>query len=478
MSTYFPGEDYLTYDSKALTYDRRARPARAIIGGITKFIDYKDFSPAYLDRKIKGWEEYVYIDEENKTAKITYADPLSSEQAGYWHFKDGTLDELLELSDKYSKIFVHITDSSRTFINMWKVAYHKRARWLYDIQNVYRDRLAIIPFGTFDYELYYCMGMAGGGRSASMFYEREIVFPDGRSYPPTRSGQTWGPWIKYRKQYPGVSNLALSFLMLKKTPILNKKFYENKPEFNAHMIASQLKPWDVCNFYFARNYRNLGKPNFVKSQNILRGTNALRPDQHRFLNGDGVLCDKCTLSYACKIYRKGGVCLVDGTEGSELVQLFKSDKAEDIVKGMQYILVEEVVILENELERRKSALASGDEEALEKVAKPAQISKMMNSVLSHGEKVAKLKDPSLTKPKVNITMPAIPGQQNNGKVIEGEIDNTPRLESMSDRDKADLIRRMEKLGYNRASISQQTMQEFLEAERKNTPALGSGDGDF
>lgn len=469
--TYFPGEDYLTYVSYALTYPRRARPSRAIVGGIRKFIDVKDFTPDYLDRRIKGWEEYVYVDEKNQTVKITYADPLSTEQAGYWNIRAGTLDELVDLSYKYSKIFVHIDEQSRTFINMWKPKYSKKVRWLYEIQERMRDTLSIIVYGTFDYEVYYCMGLAGGGRSAGIFYEREIIFPDGRSHPNNNNGQSWGPWTHYRNKYPNVSNLALSFRMLKITPILNKEFYEEKVPFNPYENAKRYDAADISSFFFCRNFRNKGKTDFIKRKAVYsKGGNATRPDQHRFLYGDGALCDKCTLNYCCKLYRKGGVCIVAGTEGSDLVKKFMSDKATDIVSGMQYLLAEEVVILENELERRKKEISEG----MDPSVPMREITRQINSVMAHGEKVAKLKDPSLTKPKVNITMPAVPGKTHQGEIIEGEIDNTPRLETMSDREKQDLIRRMERVGYNRKSITVTAMREFLEAESKNVHQLSSG----
>ncbi|QDK01967.1 hypothetical protein SEA_GIBBLES_8 [Gordonia phage Gibbles] len=470
--THFPGDDYQTYVSQALTYHRKRRPSRAIIGGIKNFIDFRDFTPNYLNKTIKGWEEYVYIDTKNKTAKITYADPLSTQQAGYWNITEGTLEGFLELVDKYDKIFVHIDVQSRTFINLWHNTYAKKVRWLYEAQEKMRDTLSIIPFGTFDYEMYYCMGFAGGGRSAGMFYEREIMFPDGRTYEPNSGGSNWGVWQKYRDRYPGISNLALSFKMLKITPALNKEYYDRigKIPLTPYVTASMLDHGDVSSMFFCHNFRDTGKKNPRAQKSVFTGAgkNRARPDQHRFITGDAVICDKCTLNYSCKLYRKGGLCIVDGSEGSELIKKFKSDKAKDIVEGMQYLLVEEVVILENELEKRKRQIADGEKPDLT----PAQIAKQINSVMAHGEKVAKLKDPSLTKPKVNINMPAIPSAPQQGKVIEGEVDNRPQLETMNDRDKQALIRRMESLGYNRANITQETMQEFLIAEKSNLPQLG------
>lgn len=94
------------------------------------------------------------------------------------------------------------------------------------------------------------------------------------------------------------------------------------------------------------------------------------------------------------------------------------------------------------------------------------LGKEINQMLTNAASFAKLKDPSLTKPKVqvNVNQPQLP---TGGNYIDGEVVvDVPAIEAMSDRDKSAIIRDMVKAGWNRASITRDDMVEFINSNKE------------
>jgi hypothetical protein len=115
--------------------------------------------------------------------------------------------------------------------------------------------------------------------------------------------------------------------------------------------------------------------------------------------GDMIACDTCSLSEGCKHYREGAVCTVQGSETNPLAKLFNSRDSSRIIDGLGTILAAQTERLE-----RGMNLEEEDE-----VLDP-EVTKIMNQLFTNGVKLAKLIDPSLSKPLVQI---------NNGKAVAG-----------------------------------------------------------
>lgn len=450
-ATYFPGASYQSYMGGVITYHRRCHPWQIIKGGVTKICEEKDFTIPELNILAKGWTEFVHIDTSSGVCTRKFPDG-STKLAGLWHFNNGTLNDLLDQCEKYDMVFIYITGNTREMTNQWKVRYHKQAKFMHKLQNEYRGKVAFIAYGLFDYEIYYCMGLEGGARNAGWFYESGMVLPDGNRGR-TGNGMDWGIWKRFVKERGFTSNIIASVYIYTQVSRLNAEYYA-KPRYpvNRMAMAKKMDDADRTNFYFCLNFRNLSKKDATKSRHVKSGLNSLRPDQHRFIFGDGLSCNSCSLSYCCLLYKKNGVCVVEGTEGSELVEKFKSDNIEDIISGMQDIVADQVFILDQELTESKRRITEGKRPV-------SGIGKMINDVLRNSEKLIKLKDPSFGRPEVKVSIESGKKKQD---FIEGEVVEQPQLEAMSDREKSQIIREMVTAGFRRETITGDDIIEFVE----------------
>lgn len=107
--------------------------------------------------------------------------------------------------------------------------------------------------------------------------------------------------------------------------------------------------------------------------------------------GDMITCDTCSLSDTCKLSREGAVCTVQGSETNPLAKAFQSRDSGKIIDGLGTILGAQVTRLERGME---------SEEEFGEL--DPEVTKVMNQLFTNGVKLAKLVDPSLTKPLVQI----------------------------------------------------------------------------
>jgi hypothetical protein len=150
--------------------------------------------------------------------------------------------------------------------------------------------------------------------------------------------------------------------------------------------------------------------------------------------GDMINCDTCTLADGCKLYREGAVCTVKGSETSPLAELFKSRDSGRIIDGLGTILAAQTKRLEMGMET---------EEDLE-VLDP-EVTKIMNQLFTNGVKLAKLINPNLTKPLVQI---------NNGKAGAVAAADPKQLA-------AEVIRALEAQGIPRESITTEMFEGMM-----------------
>ena len=155
------------------------------------------------------------------------------------------------------------------------------------------------------------------------------------------------------------------------------------------------------------------------------------------VEGDMITCDTCGLADKCKLYREGAVCSVQGSESSNLAKMFNSRDSSKIIDGLGAVMEASV----NRLQR-------GMESEEEFGELDPEVSKMMNQVFQNGIKLAKLVDPSLTKPLVQI----------NGGVGGG----ANQLNGLSSKElMATVVREIEAQGIRREDITPQMVESML-----------------
>lgn len=168
---------------------------------------------------------------------------------------------------------------------------------------------------------------------------------------------------------------------------------------------------------------------------VIPTTSATRTKSMLAQTGDKVACDTCSLADSCKYYREGAVCSVPGTESSSLAKLFQSRDSSRIIDGLGTVLAAQT----NRLER-------GMESEEEFGELDPEVTKLMNQIFTNGIKLAKLVDPTLTKPLVQI---------NNGKA--GAVASSNPKELM-----AAVVRAIEDTGVRREDITPDMIQTMFQ----------------
>lgn len=200
-----------------------------------------------------------------------------------------------------------------------------------------------------------------------------------------------------------------------------------------------IKSWNWAGEHFNENikFKSQGKhevdsdsPNkVIPTTKKSRSSFSLQPK-----TGDKVTCDTCSLAPTCKLYRVGAVCSLNDSETSSLANLFKSRDSGAIIDGLGAVL-----------SAQTDRLQRGMESEEEFGELDPEVTKIMNQVFSNGVKLAKLVDPALTKPLVNI---------NNGTASQVANSNPKELG-------AAVVRELERQGFKREDITPQMFERML-----------------
>jgi len=133
--------------------------------------------------------------------------------------------------------------------------------------------------------------------------------------------------------------------------------------------------------------------------------------------GDMELCDTCSLQDHCKLYRKGAVCTVPDSELSPLATVFKTRDSSTIIDGLSTVLAAQAQRVERGIEQEED-FGELDPE----------VTKMMNQLFQNGVKFAKLIDPSLSKPLVQVNgsfgSPKANTKQITAQVVKAIMEDT------------------------------------------------------
>lgn len=232
--------------------------------------------------------------------------------------------------------------------------------------------------------------------------------------------------------YEQAAAKALQWIHLMNMSVSDLKVPRNRCMFNIRSALWAAQFWNQ-DVKFKSKGRHNADPDaidpVVPTTRSIRTRLSLTPTP-----SDKVVCDQCSLNLTCKYFRVGSVCTVPGSDSSPLAKAFNSRDASKIIDGLGTILGAQAKRLERGIE----------DEEVEGDINP-EVSKMMNSLFANGVKLAKLIDPSLTKPMVQI---------NNGSAAQVSGANPKTLT-------AAVVRSIEASGIKREDITPEMFQEML-----------------
>jgi len=154
------------------------------------------------------------------------------------------------------------------------------------------------------------------------------------------------------------------------------------------------------------------------------------------LPGDKYVCDSCSLSMACKFYREGSVCTLPAAEPKALSSYFKTRDADTIIDGLAQII-----------EIGADRLIEGREQ--EKImGLDPEVTKIANTLFGQGTQLAKLVDPTLRNPKVQVNI------GNNGGQTAIQMGDPRQFIAQA-------IRELETQGFTRDQITSEMIQGVL-----------------
>lgn len=161
--------------------------------------------------------------------------------------------------------------------------------------------------------------------------------------------------------------------------------------------------------------------------------------------GDKITCNTCSLANSCKYFRVDAVCSLPASETATLAKFFNSRDSDTIIAGLGTVLGAQAERVE---EGRRLEQLMGDLDP--------EVSKQLNSLFNNGVKLAKLVDPSLTKPAVSINV-------GNGAQVAGAPPNAIM---------SDVIRSLEARGIAREDITPEMIAGvFRKMEEDAPPAI-------
>ena len=159
---------------------------------------------------------------------------------------------------------------------------------------------------------------------------------------------------------------------------------------------------------------------------------------------DKILCDSCSLWRLCPAYRAEEVCGLPGTESKKLSEMFKSRNADEVVEGLASIVSKQAERVERRMDEEQFAPGGSDKE----------IDKQLNALFKNGTQLAKLRNPNLGRPLVQINNG--PGTQNNQIVANAD----PRALA------ATVIQEIEATGVRREDITDEMIAEHIGGARQ------------
>jgi hypothetical protein len=184
------------------------------------------------------------------------------------------------------------------------------------------------------------------------------------------------------------------------------------------------------------------KPAEVKSTTSLKST--------KYLPGDKVTCDTCSVARTCKVYREGSVCNLSQSDGQKLAKAFGSRDSSQIIDALGHVLG---------MQSRRLDTAMQNEEDFGET--DPNVTTLMNSLFKNGTTLAKLVDPSLNGAGVSVNVGVAAGGQ--AQVMTGNPNTIM----------AQIIRVLEDKGIPRNEITSDMVAGVLKEMNRGSSAVAS-----
>lgn len=204
---------------------------------------------------------------------------------------------------------------------------------------------------------------------------------------------------------------------------------------NRCMYNIRSAQWAAENYMSNIKFKATGDApvNPVQKDHTPATTNSHMSSHVSVKDGDKQLCNTCSLQNNCKYFRAGSVCSVPGSEPAGLARMFKTRDSQVIIDGLGALNA----AMAHRLER-----GMRDEDEFGEL--DPHVTAMANQLFTNGVKLAKLVDPSLTKPQVVI---------NNGGAAQSAV--TPNAIM------GQIVRELEARGIPRDKITPEMVQNLL-----------------
>ena len=171
-------------------------------------------------------------------------------------------------------------------------------------------------------------------------------------------------------------------------------------------------------------------------------------------DGDKLLCNTCSLTDNCRYYREGAICAVPDSEVADLATYFNTRNADAIIEGLGELLSTQAA----RLQRGMNHESNSDDGELD----PA-VTNLFDKMFKNGERLAKLINPALAKPGLQI---------NVANIGAGVTPTSLTGENIKPAVMAAIVGELEAMGYARHEITPELIEELL--TKKAAAALPAG----
>lgn len=317
-----------------------------------------------------------------------------------------------------------------------------------------------IPFGSFNRKIHLELGLPGGsvsaifhgGNSGNGLIYSKVRLPNGfteefatKRFDDESVANNVNRIKKTLAKYGEVSSYGKTTLMefaiesVKLMPIYFKEFYSGVHEQVPEFVPSEMSR--------AERIKHKRSPNLIYFVNMAKTG---RGSPQWTLPGDKHLCNSCSVQYACRLFERGSVCGLPGSDEQRISSFFGTRDSEKVIDGIGAILKFNVKRFENlaaiedeENERKKNEGKTGYYDP--------EVSKLGSQIMKDAERYAKLIDPALTRPQVAV-------QVNTGEAARQAVESH---RTFTNKELAVAARELEAKGTPRDEITPELVEKFL-----------------
>ena len=231
-------------------------------------------------------------------------------------------------------------------------------------------------------------------------FHRQLKLPNGVDIDPRVAGD-WSFWIRLLNYSPSDLKKSRDFCLYNIRSYLWAAQYWNSPiRMRVRTLADDEDMPD--GFTPQRRYHPPGTSTAVVG-GPGRGSG-------RWKATDKITCDTCSLAPKCKLFRKGAVCGLTGSDGKSLADLFGTRDQATLVEAMHKVLSLQATRLENAIIHEEPLSPTGGMDP--------EITKLAEHLLRGGERLIRIANPQLPA-GVNVNVLTMNPTSGPGRVAAG-----------------------------------------------------------